>query len=101
MKPAGGGGTGHDPRSGGGIWGGGGGAREVGGAAGIWTDFCPGAEPLAPVARGAVGQVRGHPPPPPPPPATQPRDDLLEEKRGSGLVPYHPVAEALFRMVSW
>lgn len=34
-------------------------------------------------------------------PATGCGAHLLVEKRGSGLVPYHPVAEALFRMVSW
>lgn len=56
------------------------------GAPGARCPRCGGAGPRSPPA--------GHP-------ATQSQADLLEEKRGSGLVPYHPVAEALFRMVSW
>lgn len=58
------------------------------GMSGVRTDFCP-RRP-----RGREG--RSHPPA-----DSRPRAHLLEEKRGSGLVPYHPVAEALFRMVSW
>ena len=52
---------------------------------------------LPPTPAGRRGREgRSHPPA-----DSRPRAHLLEEKRGSGLVPYHPVAEALFRMVSW
>lgn len=52
---------------------------------------------LPPTPAGQRGREgRSHPPA-----DTRLRAHLLEEKRGSGLVPYHPVAEALFRMVSW
>lgn len=63
---------------------------------GLRPTFALSRTPPVPSARGVSGQLRGKPPS-----ATQPRADLLEEKRGSGLVPYHPVAEALFLMVSW